>query len=372
MRVECLKPSQIDDALWGALVGLRDRDVRYDNPMHEPEFIRILGRLRSDVRILIGFENDKPIVYFPIQKHAGKWARPAAGPFSDWHSPIGDSTRFAELLDQAGISGVTVHGFMPHDLKDCPATLSRQNSHVTLILGDYSEYHDNQKKMFAKYFKKTRRQRRNLESNVGPLEFCYDDRSEDAFEWLINIKREQYSRTNRHDVLAADWASEFVRQVHELKCPRFRTVMCTLRINGELIAAEMNMQSDVVLHGWLTGFDRKHAVHSPGLVLVEMMLEAMVERGIRVYDAGPGLAHYKKYYSNYSYPVDDGVLMARASLHPVRMLGGAWRRAESLPLGLVSRTMQKIRRRMDQVLQAELTFFDRLRGLLSAIRAFGE
>lgn len=372
MRVECLALSQIDDSLWASLVDLRNRDEYYDNPMFEPEFIRILSSLRSDVRVLIGFENDAPIIYFPIQKHAGNWARPAAGPFSDWHSPIGDSARFSELLRQAGIAGVTVHGLMPKNLDRCQANLSRESSHVTYIAGEFGDFYANQKSMFPKHFKKMRRLRRNLENNVGPLEFCYDDRSDDAFEWLMKIKREQYLRTRRHDVLGADWAREFVEQVHVLQNERFRTVMCTLRVNGALIAAELNMQSDTVLHGWLTGFDRTYAANSPGLLLVEQMLEEMVSRGIRTYDAGPGLAHYKKYYANYSYPVDTGVVMGGSTLHPIRLMGAAWRQTERLPLGVVSRMMQKIRRRMDQVLQAELTFSARLFGLLRAIRAFAE
>ncbi len=372
MRVECLSLSQIDDSLWASLVDLRNRDESYDNPMFEPEFIRILAGLRSDVHVLVGYENDAPIIYFPIQKHAGNWARPAAGPFSDWHSPIGDSAYFEELLAHAGIAGVTVHGLMPKNLARCSAGLIRESCHITHIAGEFSDFYDNQRKMFPKHFKKMRRLRRNLENNVGALEFCYNDRSDDAFDWLMKIKREQYLRTRRHDVLGADWAREFVDQVHAFQNSRFRTVMCTLRVNGVLIAVEMNMQSDTVLHGWLTGFDRTYAAHSPGLLLVEWMLEEMVSRGIRIYDAGPGLGHYKKYYANYSYPLDTGVVMGGATLHPIRLLGSAWRKAERLPLGVISRVMQKTRRRMDQVLQVELTFSARLFGLLRAIRAFGE
>ncbi len=372
MRVECLALPQIDDALWASLVGLRNSDNKYDNPMFEPEFIRILAGLRSDIRVLIGFESDVPVIYFPIQKHPGNWARPAAGPFSDWHSPIGEAIPFSEFLKQAGVAGMTVHGLMPSSFISSVDGLSRESSHVTHIAGEFSDFYENQQKMFPKHFKKMRRLKRNLETKIGPVEFCYDDRSDEVFEWLIQIKRDQYVRTHRHDVLGADWAQAFVGQVRELRNPRFRAVMSTLRANGILIAAELNMQSDRVLHGWLTGFDRAYATHSPGLILVERMLEEMVSQGVRIYDAGPGLSHYKKYYSNVSYPIEMGVVMGRQSRHPVRLMGTAWRQMEALPIGAISRTMRKTRRRMDQVLQAELSFSARLLGLLRAIRAFGD
>lgn len=372
MRVECLTFSEIDDGLWASLVELRNRDSSYDNPMYEPEFIRILADLRPDIRVLVGFDGADPIVYFPIQKHAGHWARPAAGPFSDWHSPIGDSSKFSELLTRAQIAGVTVHGLKPDGCDPVQSGLQRECSHVTYIQESFDAYLDIQKRLYPKHFKKMRRLKRNLENNIGVADFCYDDRSDDVFEWLLNIKREQYLRTNRHDVLRAEWAQDFVARVHALKASRFSTVMSTLRVDGKLIAAELNMQSDTVLHGWLTGFDRRYAVYSPGLMLAERVIEAMAKQGIKTYDAGPGLGHYKKYYSNFSLPLDTGVVKGQAGLHPARLMGAAWRQLEGLPLGILSQVMQKIRRRMDQVLQAELTFSARLAGLLRAIRAFAE
>lgn len=370
MRVDVLKIKDVDPELWAKVHAVRDADPSLDNPMFEPELVRILGEVRDDTRLLVGRDEDgDPIAFMPLHLRAGGWARPSSGPFSDWHGVIGPKNLLEPMLKGAGINGMTVHGVRASDETVQKHRLEETYSHITNLENGFEAFMAGQAERYPNHFKKMRAKFRKIERDYKTLDFTFDDQSDEVFDWVIDLKRAQFNATSRHDVLAPDWAAEFVRKVRALTSPRFRIVTHTVRFGGELAAAEMNMLSDEVLHGWLTVYNRKFKGVSPGLVLVERMIEELVARGITQYDCGPGLTHYKKYYCNIHRPIHSGVIRTGNSLHPTRMLGSSWRGIEGIAPARVSNLMGQTRRRMDQVLLSELTLSGRVSGIAGAMKA---
>lgn len=372
MRVAIYKIKDVDEALWAAFHSIRDSDPSLDNPMFEPELVRILGEVRDDTRLLVARDDDnKPIAFLPLHLRGGGWARPIGGPFSDWHGVIGPKDLLEPMLRAANINGMTVHGVRASDETVSRHGLEETFSHITVVDEGFDKFIAEQMETYPGQFKKMRAKFRKIDRKFGGLEYTFDDRSDEMFDWVIGLKRAQFKATGRHDVLAPDWAIEFVKRARQLQSPRFRVVTHTLKIGGEYAAAEMNMLSDQVLHGWLTVYNHKFKSVSPGLILVECMIKDLAERGITKYDCGPGLTHYKKYYCNVHRRIHSGVIRTGTGAHPARLFGSCWRGLEKVAPGPVSNLMGQTRRRMDQVLLAEPTLRGRATGILGAAKAFG-
>ena len=130
------------------------------------------------------------------------------------------------------------------------------------------------------------------------------------------------------------------------------------------------LQSRNVMPGWITAYEADYAQYSPGNFVVQFMLEEMANRdGPKVYDAGPGLDHYKRHYSNFQLPVGSGVVRSRAlAIRPDRILGYAWRTGEQKLNDRVSGVMKSARRRLDQVCISEIKPAGRLMGIGNSLR----
>jgi CelD/BcsL family acetyltransferase involved in cellulose biosynthesis len=357
---------------WDAFERLRDADPCKQDPLFDPHLVRLLAPLRPDTCILTAVEAGEPVGFWPIHKRPGGWARPLGGPFSDWHAPIrklGVEIAPHEFLKQCSLSGLTMHGFQPCANGPVSDGCERMAANMTDLSHGFEAYLEEQRKQFPKHFKKMRRMQRNAERDFSEVTYSIDDQDPAAFEWLLEKKRTQYVRTGRHDVLASDWSQGYLDALRHGATDTFGLKLCTMRFDGKLAAAELNMASSRVLHGWLTGFEAEYAYYSPGYMLQHAILELMEPEGLVVYDAGPELDYYKKYYANFVLPIDRGVMRSSASsASPARLFGSGWRAAEDSMPEKIGNLMGKTRRRMDQILLSETKFSRRAGGVMAALK----
>lgn len=356
--------------LWQAFTDLRNADVRYDDPFFDPDFARLVGDVRADTRIGVATDGDDVVGVWPLHKRPGGWARPIGGPFSDWHAPVlsKDTTLTAQaFLEGLDFAGMTTFGLQPrahgHSLG-----MDRVGANMTDLSGGFDLFVEEQQKRWPKHFKKMRRLYRNVERDFSEMRFEYDNREDAAFDRLFELKRMQFARTGYHDVLKPDWAIKLLDRLRHFEGPRLRVRLVTLHYDDQHAASELNMQSDKVMHGWLTGFEQEMGSYSPGNMLVQEMLSHMCADNILTYDAGPGLDHYKRHYSNYQTPVDSGPLRgARGSFAPSRIAGRVWRWGENQMPAKVGGLMGRARRRMDQIALSETGLGGRASGVFGAL-----
>lgn len=370
MTTELVQASKADESLWAAAERLSARLPYMADPMLTPTFARLVAGRRDDVHLILAWQGAELAAFWPLHLRPGRWARPIGGPFSDWHAPLlaPDSELDAvDLLRGAGICGMTVFGYRPAPGEPCRAG-ERVGVNLSVLNAPIEDWFENQRKAHPKHFKKMRRMRRNLERDFSDIVFTPDDRSDATFETIIGIKRDQYRRTGKHDVLASDWAQGLLSDLRALDQPDLRLETSSLYLNGQFAAAEMNLRAGPVLHGWLTAFDTAYSVYSPGYIIVEQVLRSMPERGGYVYDAGCDRDDYKKYYCNVMAPLDRGVLRvpgAGASL--TRLAGDTWRHTENALPDRVAHLMARLRRRTDQIVMAEPHLTGRVKGVLDAL-----
>jgi len=374
MEVRCWKPEQLGDTEWAQLDALWARDAARSDPMFAPAIARELGKVRPDTRILIAESGGEMTAFWALHLRPGGWARPIGGPFSDWHGAVrvpGSALRQIDLLRAVGISGMTAHALFP-ETSDPPAGgFRRQGAWIADLSDGVEALEAEQKRLFPNHVKRMRSKRARLAETAGEVEFRFDDPDPVAFDWLIDRKRRQFHETGLHDVLGPDWARAYVDRLRHLEGGPLRCQLSTLRAGGEVIAAEFNMASPTVMHGWITAYDLDHSKASPGLLLLQDVLRAMPAQGLRRYDCGPGAGHYKHYFANMSLPADRGVLACAASPSPMRLAGASWRRLEGALPEVVGGLMSKSRRRFDQILLSETRLGGRIGGVLGALRRLG-
>ena len=371
MQVELFKPSDMNADFWQAFRDIRNASSAYDDPFFDPEFACLVGELRDDTYIGVGFDAGQsgPAAFWPMHVRPGGWARPIGGPFSDWHGPVTlahDPVDPTEFLSAAGLAGFTAFG-MPGHLS-WGHLGERVGANMTDVSSGWETYLAAQTKLYPKHFKKIRRMRRNLERDFSEIQFDMDDRSPEAFDWLIACKRAQFARTGRHDVLGPDWARQLFDRLRTFKSERLSSRLMTLRLDGKIVAAEFNLCSDRIVHGWITGFDTEYAYYSPGYMLQHEILKQMGGMEQTIYDAGIGLDYYKKYYTNFQLPVDTGVLRVQARKGLPRLMAEGWRMTEASLPGAAGRLMGKVRRRTDQIVMSEMTMGARLSGIAKALK----
>lgn len=369
MGIELVNASDLSAELWQAFASLRDANDLYDDPFFDPDFASVVAEVRDDVHVIIASEGNVPVAFWPLHCRAGSWARPIGGPFSDWHGPVlakDSELTPSDLLDGAGLPGFTAFAL--------PAVLSgmrntqRCGAHMTDLSEGWDVFLESQKARFPKHFKKMRRVTRNIEKDFSDVEYILDDRTDDAFSWLLARKRDQYLRTGKHDVLSPAWAQELMSGLRAHHGPRLRARLSTLRFDGRLAAAEFNLISDKVIHGWLTAYEGDFARYSPGFLLQHNILRQMPLCGLTRYDSGPGLDHYKKVYSNFYLPVDAGIVLpTHTATTPARLFGHGWKVTEDVMPGPIARLMGKARQRSDQILLSETDLAGRARGFAHAL-----
>ena len=80
--------NELDAALVEAWRSIQRVEERLESPYFCPEFTRLVGSVRDDVRIVV-IENDgRPVGFFPHQRAPWGRGKPVGGPLSDYHGVI--------------------------------------------------------------------------------------------------------------------------------------------------------------------------------------------------------------------------------------------------------------------------------------------
>ena len=160
-----------------------------------------------------------------------------------------------------------------------------------------------------KFCKNLRRAQRAFERDHGPARFVWNDRDPAVLDWVIARKREQYRRTRRHDVFACGWTGDLLRRLFEAATPDFGLRLVSLRTeSGDLVAGEISMVGDGVLHLWFPAYADAYRRYGPGTLLTRLELEAAAAAGLRFADFGCGEESYKSTFAEPFGEVLEGAL----------------------------------------------------------------
>lgn len=311
LQIEIVKADQLtvaDRVLWTAMV---EANPDLASPYFRWEFTEIAARVSPNAAVAILSRNGRTIGYFPHQRR-GSAIQPLGAPMNDYHGVIampGEAptlAKVAELLDAprlnvsawVGPSGVGTHRetlmtVLPEDEGGDP----------------YGAWYAERRRTWGKYFKDKERARRSLETELGEARVERGLTDPALLDHLIDLKRDQYARTGRHDIFACGWTRDLLHALMASPYEGFGASMAALWAGGRLTAIEYSLHAGDRYHFWFPAYVPELARCSPGILLTMDTMRLGAEAGFRVFDFGFGGEGYKKYFCNATQDVREAVVL---------------------------------------------------------------
>lgn len=365
LQVDIQRPedlSTVDIAAWGAI---QQAQPAFSNPLFGHEFSKTVARVRDDVRVAVFRREGRAVGFLAHHRRPGGFARPIGAPFSDYQGIVSNGdmgVEGAEALRLAGLGAMRFNGLVdPHGQFE-GAVRETQDAYAIELSGDPSAYLEAIRAASPKKFKNYRRLEHRLEREVGALRFVAADRTQASFDALLAWKSEQFVRTGVQDVLRPVWVKAMMQNLFDAQ----DGLMVCLYAGDTLVAGHFGVRQGGVFHPWIASANPEFAAMSPGQAFLGHAIAAMPDMGLKVYDLGPGHAHYKQPYASTRREI--GVGLALATGGKGRMAGA---REKAWSLGGIGKVgaVDKVRRRLDHIAAVDPTAAGRLRGFVEAMSA---
>lgn len=287
---------------------------------------------RSGVAVIR--RNGRAVGFLPFQRR-GFGLQPLAAPLTDYHGLIaepGAEVEVAEVLRALRVAAFGATAWVGEAPAPLAGLLARRRMTVDLSAGL-----DGWRKLRASDLKDKGRRGRALARDYGEPTLHLADSDPAALDWLFAQKRAQYRDTAQHDVFSCGWTGRLLRALVAERTGDFGARVATLRLQGQLVAAELVLDGAGVSHLWFPAYDRAFARYSPGVLLLLEILAGAAAEGRETVDFGPDVEGYKAAYADPGALVHEGVL--RAS--PLR--GGL---DATVPAPTLARLRRKAERRL--------------------------
>lgn len=351
---EAMLPEEI--AAWRAFQATAPA---FASPLLSLEFAVSVARVREDARVAVFRDAGRIVGVFAHHRRpsafGGGFARGLGGPWSDEQALLTgpEGIDWREAFAAAGLRACRFTGLVdPHGVFD-GAVQDGEGSYAIAFEGSGEAYLERLRAASAKRFKNLRRLESKLERKVGPVTLTAPDTDREALALLLEWKRDQFKRTGVHDVLHPEWSRRLVQDAFEGRPGGATGLLVTLRAGGKVVAGHYGVRSGSVYHPQIAAFDPAFSVYSPGMTLILCAIRAMPGLGIERYELSGGCGHYKAAFASEETPLREGLVdrgRARDVAEPRRPL-----------------ILERARRRLDRIVETELTLSGRLAGVAGAL-----
>lgn len=364
LEVECVPVEAISAADWALWRNWIAADPALRSPYFRPEFNQIAARISPDAAVALFRRGGRTVGFFPHQRRGGA-VQPLAAPMNDYHGMIAAP---GERILPRDVLALMKPRRLNLSAWTTPAEGLSEKACVQAVLpaSGFDAWYAERRTTFGKFFKDKERARRSLETELGEIRVERGIRDPRLLDQLIDLKREQYRRTGRHDVFACGWTADLLHALMREQRDGFGASMAVLWAGGKRVAMEYSMHAGDQYHFWFPAYEPTLARCSPGILLSMDTMRLAAEDGYRVFDFGPAGEHYKKYFHNAVQMVGEGVLLSPG-------VGAAVSQAavgviDAVAKGKAERLRTSIRRRWAAIEACETSGVSRLRGAAIAAR----
>jgi CelD/BcsL family acetyltransferase involved in cellulose biosynthesis len=355
MRIDLVDPLALSTEELSAWESFQAGDRALASPFLSPRWPQALAQVdgpdRRCGRVAVARDgHGTPVAFLPLRLAKGA-ALPMGAPMADYQAVVtapGLRLDPRELIRAAGEPRFDFNHLLAEQAAFAPFVRGTSESQIIDLSAGYEAYAAERRAGGHDILKDAAKKRRKLEREHGAASFTAlsDDPAE--FDQLIDWKRRQYRATRQTDILAAGWPLELLRQLHGARDARFRGALFSLRVGGRLIAVHFALLGGAVLHAWFIAHDPEFSRYSPGVILIDHILQWASAQGVRELDLGPGDYRFKLQLANATRRVAHGFVGRPSAASLMREAQYRVRNAaESLPLGRVSHWPGKAMRRVD-------------------------
>ena len=361
LGVDIVGIDALDEGQWAAWRAMLAANPALNSPYFQPGFARVAGRASPDAAVAVFSRGGQTVGFFPHQRRGGTM-QPLAAPMNDYHGIIafpGQAPSLEEAAVALAATRLNVTAWVGE------TGLGEDRRTVQVELGDegYHGWYAERRASQGKFFKDKERARRSMQAELGPLRVERGLRDPALLDWLIDLKRDQYRRTARHDIFACGWTADLLHALLREDGDGFGASMAGLWAGDRLTAVEYSLHAGDQYHFWFPGYDPALSRCSPGILLSMDTMRLASELGYRTFDFGFEGEHYKKYFCNGARVVREAVVLkpgfgAAVSEAAVGVLGGRGERLRT-----------SVRRRWAAIEACETTPGNRFRGAVQATGA---
>ncbi len=365
LKVDIVGIDTLGEAEWTTWRAMLAANPALASPYFRPEFARVAGQVSPRAAVAVFSRGGETVGFFPHQRRGGAM-QPLAAPMNDYHGLIAFPGGAPSLEEAAGALDATRLNLTAWV---GPTALGEDRRTVQVELGDagYDGWYAERRATHGKFFKDKERARRSMEAELGPMRVEEDLRDPALLDWLIDLKRDQYRRTGRHDIFACGWTAELLHALLKEDGAGFGASMAALWAGDRLTAVEYSLHAGDQYHFWFPGYEPSLARCSPGILLSLDTMRLASARGYRTFDFGFEGEHYKKYFCNGFKLVREamvlrpglGATMSQAAVGALNLAGS----------GRGERLRTSVRRRWAAIEACETTPAARMKGAMQAAGA---
>ncbi len=361
LEVDIVGIDSLDESQWATWRAILAANPALNSPYFRPEFARVAGRISPDAAVAVFSRGGRTVGFFPHQRRGGAM-QPLAAPMNDYHGIIALPGQAPSLEEAARLLGATRLNVTAW-VGETALGEDRRTVQVELGEGGYDGWYAERRTTHGKFFKDKERARRSMEAELGPMRVERGLHDPALLDWLIDLKRDQYRRTGRHDIFACGWTAELLHALLKDVGDGFGASMAGLWAGDRLTAIEYSLHAGDQYHFWFPGYDPAMARCSPGILLSMDTMRLSAPLGYRTFDFGFEGEHYKKYFCNGAHLVREAMVLkpglgAAVSEAAVGVLGGRGQRLRT-----------SVRRRWAAIEACETTPGNRLKGAVQAAGA---
>lgn len=365
LKVDIAAIETFGDAEWTTWRAMLAANPALASPYFRPEFARVAGRVCPGAAVAVFSRGGETVGFFPHQRRGGAM-QPLAAPMNDYHGIIafpGEAPSLEAAAEGLGAARLNLTAWVgPTGLGE-----DRRTVQVELDESGYDGWYAERRTSFGKFFKDKERARRSMEAELGPLRVEHGLRDPALLDWLIDLKRDQYRRTGRHDIFACGWTADLLHALLKEEGEGLGASLAALWAGDRLTAVEYALHAGDQYHFWFPGYEPSLARCSPGILLSLDTMRLASAHGYRTFDFGFEGEHYKKYFCNGFRVVREAVVlkpglgatMSQAAVGALNLAGSG--RGEQL------RT--SVRRRWAAIEACETTPGARMKGAMQAAGA---
>lgn len=374
ININRLKPSELNAAHWAAWSDMRAANSALYSPYFHPDYTRQISALQEDAYIAVIKQGEDILGFLPFQqRRRGGGARPLGAPMTDYHGLISKrplDINITDVLRGADIGAMNMPHLMNMSHGETPPASVTPCAVMRLAeFDDADQWRASRDSSYRRHLKSLRRRIKKTDTEKGAQDFIWQSQDPDLFDQLIKWKMEKFAQTKKYNVLGVDWTYSLLKQLWQ-KGPEapLRCDLHVMMVDGRPAAMDLGLTDGITFHSWIVGYDNDLHSLSPGMQLLEMLINEAHNMGYENIDLGAGLDGYKKHYASWPHQaaaqlwLGDGFTAQRAKLYAAIERKGQ-RALKDIP--------GKFRRRYSQISACEPSVSRQAKAMWQAIKNGG-
>ncbi|HZD66519.1 MAG TPA: GNAT family N-acetyltransferase [Acidimicrobiales bacterium] len=298
MKVTVCRPQELGCTELQRWDDLGQRAPGTRHPFLSARFAVLAGAVRSDARVAVLEQDGRTVGFWPFSVGRSRIARTIAPGYCNYEGLVHEAGLvwdWRSVIDQCGLSGCEFGGLAQHQ---APAVGTTPTATSVMDLGaGWDAYLSHARAAHKNYFRQVLRCQRRM-AREHEVSYREDDPSEEALAWLMDLKSRQCRERGWRDVFKEGWARDLTRKAATTKDQGLTGLVSTIRLDGEVVTAQLNLRTGSTQVPWFICFDPRYASLKPGVVAFLYTGEDAARAGVDRIDLGRGAESFKRFWAN--------------------------------------------------------------------------